>query len=154
MAPSNGNILHATGPLWREVTGHRCFSSHKGQWHGAFMFFVICAGTNGWANHRDAGDLARHYAHYSVSVMSVDHVVQRHMVPVDHNELMDRCLHALACLFWRGWLSGWSDLWHHTTFTSNDTKHVAQERTIGAQIHIQIYNVIRLLLMKIYYLLL
>ena len=32
---------------------------HKGQWHGALMFSLICAWTNGWANNRDAGDLGR-----------------------------------------------------------------------------------------------
>ena len=34
---------------------------HKGQWRGALF---ICASTNGCANHRDAGDLRRHRAHY------------------------------------------------------------------------------------------
>ena len=44
-------------------------SPHKGQWRGALMFSLICAWTNGWANHRDAGDLRRHRAHYNVAVM-------------------------------------------------------------------------------------
>ena len=30
---------------------------HKGQWHRALMFSLICAWTNGWANNRDAGDM-------------------------------------------------------------------------------------------------
>ena len=42
---------------------------HKGQWHGALRFLLICARTNGWENHRDAGDLRRHRAHYDVTVM-------------------------------------------------------------------------------------
>ena len=29
-------------------------SPHKGQWHGALRFSLICAWTNGWANNRDA----------------------------------------------------------------------------------------------------
>ena len=45
-------------------------SPHKGQWHGALMFSLIGARTNGWANNRDAGDLIRHRAHYNVTVMS------------------------------------------------------------------------------------
>ena len=44
-------------------------SSHKGQRRGAFMYSLICAWTNGWANHRDAGDVRRHSAHYDVAVM-------------------------------------------------------------------------------------
>ena len=30
-------------------------SPHKGQWHRALMFSLICAWTNSWANNRDAG---------------------------------------------------------------------------------------------------
>ena len=44
-------------------------SPHKGQWREALMFSFICAGTNGWANNRDAGDLRCDRAHYDVTVM-------------------------------------------------------------------------------------
>ena len=44
-------------------------SHHKGHWRGALMFSLICAWTNGWANHRDAGDVRRHRAHYDVTLM-------------------------------------------------------------------------------------
>ena len=57
---------------WSFVRGiHRspADSSHKGQRRGAFMYSLICAWTNGWANHRDAGDVRRHSAHYDVAVM-------------------------------------------------------------------------------------
>ena len=49
------------------VTGE--FPSQS-QWRGALMFSLICVWTNGWANHRDAGDLRRHHIHYDVTVMS------------------------------------------------------------------------------------
>ena len=42
---------------------------HKGQWHGALMFSLISAWTNGWANNRDTDDLRRHRAHDDVTVM-------------------------------------------------------------------------------------
>ena len=42
---------------------------HKGQWHGALMFSLICAWTNDWINNRDAGHSRRHCAHYDVTVM-------------------------------------------------------------------------------------
>ena len=44
-------------------------SPHKGQWRGAFMFPVICAWTNSWANKGVAGDLRRHRANYDGIVM-------------------------------------------------------------------------------------
>ena len=44
-------------------------SPHKGQWRGALMFTLICAGINDWVNNREAGDLRRHLDHYDVSVM-------------------------------------------------------------------------------------
>ena len=39
-------------------------SPHKGQWRGALMFFWSAPEKNGWANHRDAGDLRHHRAHH------------------------------------------------------------------------------------------
>ena len=45
-------------------------SPHKGQWHRALMFSLICAWTNGWANNRDTGDLRGHHAHYDTTAMS------------------------------------------------------------------------------------
>ena len=44
-------------------------SPHKGQWHGALIFSLICAWMNSWVNNRKAGDLRRHRAHYDVIVM-------------------------------------------------------------------------------------
>ena len=44
-------------------------SPHKGQWHRALMFSVICSSTNGWANKRDTGDLRCHHTHYDITVM-------------------------------------------------------------------------------------
>ena len=42
---------------------------HKGQWHRALMFSLICVWINGWVNNREAGDLRRYRAHYDVMVM-------------------------------------------------------------------------------------
>ena len=39
-------------------------SPHEGQWRGSFMFSLISAWTNGWANHREAGHLRHHRGHY------------------------------------------------------------------------------------------
>ena len=44
-------------------------SLHKGQWHWALMFSLICAWINDWINNREAGDLRRHRGHYDVNVM-------------------------------------------------------------------------------------
>ena len=42
-----------------------------GQWRGGLMFSLICAWTNGWANHRDAIDLRRHRDRNDVTVMVI-----------------------------------------------------------------------------------
>ena len=44
-------------------------SPHKGQWHGALTFSLICAWTRRWANNGDAGDMRHHRAQYDVIVM-------------------------------------------------------------------------------------
>ena len=44
-------------------------SPHKGQWHGALMFSLICAWINGWVNNGEAGDLRCHCTHYDLTVM-------------------------------------------------------------------------------------
>ena len=59
-------------PYWPFVRGiHRSLvnSPHKGQWRGALMFPLICAWTNGLANHQEAGNLRRNRADYDVTVM-------------------------------------------------------------------------------------
>ena len=60
----NGNIFRVTGPLWGESTCLRRIpltvdSPHKGQWHRALLFSLLCAWRNGWANNGDAGDLTK-----------------------------------------------------------------------------------------------
>ena len=45
-------------------------SPHKGQWHRALMFSLICVWINGWENNCEAGDLRRYPAHYDVTVMN------------------------------------------------------------------------------------
>ena len=57
---------------WSFVRGiHRSpvNSPHKGQWHGALIFSLICVWINGWVNNREAGDLRCYRAHSDVSVM-------------------------------------------------------------------------------------
>ena len=57
-------------PFVRGINRSPVNSRQKGQWRGALMFSLICARTNTWANHRDAGDLRRHCFHYDVTVMN------------------------------------------------------------------------------------
>ena len=56
-------------PFVRGIHRSPVNSPHKGQWRGALMFSLICAGIDGWVNTREAGDLRRHRAHYDVIVM-------------------------------------------------------------------------------------
>ena len=64
---------------WPYVRGiHRwpVNSPHKGQWRGALMFALICAWTNGWVYHRDAGDWRCHHAHYDVTMMNFEDILK------------------------------------------------------------------------------
>ena len=45
------------------------YSPHKGQWHGALMFSLICAWINTYVNNHEAGYLRCHLTHYDVIVM-------------------------------------------------------------------------------------
>ena len=56
-------------PFVRGILRWQVNSPHKGQWHEALVFSLICAWTNGWANHRNADDLRRHRDYYDVTVM-------------------------------------------------------------------------------------
>ena len=42
-------------------------SPHKGKWHGALMFSLICSWINGWVSDREAVDLRRHRVHYDTT---------------------------------------------------------------------------------------
>ena len=42
---------------------------HKGQWHRALMFSLICVWINDWVNNHEAGDLRCYHTHYNVIVM-------------------------------------------------------------------------------------
>ena len=69
--------------LWKHFPCYRAFvqgihqspvtSPHKGQWHGALMFSLICTRINDWANNHEAGDLRCHHAH-DVMVMTQEPV--------------------------------------------------------------------------------
>ena len=51
-------------PIVRGIHRSPVNSPHKGQWHGAWVFSLICAWSIGWVNNRDAGDLGHHRPHY------------------------------------------------------------------------------------------
>ena len=57
--------------LWYHDGGINC--KYFPRYCGALVFSLICAWTNVWANHRDAGGFRRHRAHYEVIVMTQSH---------------------------------------------------------------------------------
>ena len=63
MASSDGNIFRVTDTLWGVSTGHKRIPHPKVQWHGALMFSLMCAGTNGYINSWVSGDLRRRVIH-------------------------------------------------------------------------------------------
>ena len=56
-------------PFVRGIHRSPVNSRHKGQWHGALMFSLICVWINGWVNNREAGDLRCYRAHHDVIVI-------------------------------------------------------------------------------------
>ena len=63
----------------RGIHRSRVNSHHKGQW------------INGWVNGREAGDLRRHRAHFSVIVMPISVETSRqHLRPLMSNDLNDQ----------------------------------------------------------------
>ena len=58
-------------PFVRGIHRSTVTSSHKGQWRVALKFYLICTWINDWVNHREAGELRRHRAHYDVIVMQI-----------------------------------------------------------------------------------
>ena len=56
-------------PFVRRIHRSPVNSPHKGQWRETLMFSLICAWTNDWVNHGNAGDLKRHRTHYDVTLM-------------------------------------------------------------------------------------
>ena len=55
--------------LWEEFTGHRWIPLTKASEAKLWRFLWSAPEQKGWANHRDAGDLRHHRAHYNVTVM-------------------------------------------------------------------------------------
>ena len=56
-------------PFVRGIHRSPMNSLHKGQWHRALMFSLICVWINGRVNNPEAGDLRRYRAHYDVTIM-------------------------------------------------------------------------------------
>ena len=79
------------------VTGE--FLTHRGQWRGALMFYMICTWLNGWVNNGEAGDLRRHRAHYDVTVMLQYKTTTKHIKA------------RMVCLFLRGVYLAWDGLY-------------------------------------------
>ena len=50
-------------PFVRGIHRSPVNSPHKGRWHEALMFSLICVCVNDWVNNREAGDLRRYRAH-------------------------------------------------------------------------------------------
>ena len=68
-------------PFVRGIHRSPLNSPHKGQWHRALMFSLICAWINGWVKNREAGNLKRHCPHHDVIVMNFCNIY-RHSVAV------------------------------------------------------------------------
>ena len=72
MTSSNGRFLFALLAICEGIHRSPVNSPNKGQWHGALMFFLICAWIKGWVNNCEADDLKRHRTHYDATVIPKD----------------------------------------------------------------------------------
>ena len=63
---------HIQGPLWR-IHLSLVNSPHKGQWHGALMFSLICTLKNSSINSCESGDLRCHHTHYDEVIIMYRH---------------------------------------------------------------------------------
>ena len=70
-------------------------SPHKGQWHGALMFSLICVWINGWVNNHESGDLRCYHAHYDIIVMLNN--TKKHL---SHVSINTKSYHAVNSLIW------------------------------------------------------
>ena len=66
-------------PFVRGIHRSPVNSPHKGQWHGALIFSLICAWINAWVNNREASDLRRHRVHYDVILMRIHEMHVLHL---------------------------------------------------------------------------
>ena len=71
-------------PFVRGIHRSPVNSPHKGQWHGALMFSLICVWINDKVNNREAGDLRRYHSHYDVIVMYWKYSRMTRSVPLLH----------------------------------------------------------------------
>ena len=77
MTSSNGNFS-ALLAICAGIHRSPMHSPHKGQWHGALKFSLICAWINGWINKCEAGDLRRRRVHYVIIVMEYNESQEWH----------------------------------------------------------------------------
>ena len=56
-------------PFVRGIHRSPVHFKHKGQWHGALMFYLVCALINDWVNNHEAGESRHHRGHYDVTVI-------------------------------------------------------------------------------------
>ena len=92
-------------------------STHKGQWHGALMFSLICTWTNGWVNNWCAGDLRCHCAHYYVTVMEAAVLLCHICILLLHTQYGTK-------LIFTSEYQPWIMTSHHPAFTTQWVKHI------------------------------
>ena len=94
-------------PFVRGIHRSPVDSLHKGQWHAALIFSLICSWTNGYANNRDVGDLRLHLVYHDVTVMILKDMANCYQNTAKHNNAR---LHDLG-----------------------EVQHVSTERSIGSR---------------------
>ena len=108
-------------------------SPHKGQWHGALMFSLICIWINGWVNNCEAGDWRCYRAHYDESTGDMEyHKTSNLSCTLVDNKFVDhsRCIWSIICLsvlfqlHLYSWLDTWLQ-WIEQRQLQNERKHLS-----------------------------
>ena len=135
MTSSDGNVFRLTDPKWAKwpATGG-CHSQMPVTQNVDVS--LIFAGTNGWANNRDAGDLMRHCVRYGVTVTSWNYIFQ--MVAMgqiycdgpQHHTKPRRAVWA-ECVYGRLCASNWfenGNIWSTFSYSRRQNKYFRRVR--------------------------
>ena len=110
-------------------------SPHKGQWHGALMFSLICIWTDDWVNNRDACHLRCHHAHYDITVM-----IKRSKIEIcqDQNTAVGMCKSRKMLMM--SWADSWSSIFSVHSYNQFLAKSLADKPPVFQHYSIYMYT--------------
>ena len=102
-------------PIMRGIHQSPVNSPHKGQWHGALVFSMICTWTNGSVNNREVSDLRCHHTNYDITVMTTEELL--------YNEQCEKLLTTLILHRYHNYLQSYIHVHHSARISFQNKKH-------------------------------